>query len=387
MQRLREKDPQQIGPYTLVARLGAGGMGTVFLGADGIKQAAIKVAREGFLDDPSLRTRFEREIATLARMDSPYIARFLGSAIEEDLAWHAVEFVNGPTLADRVEQDGPLNQKEWSVLAEEIRLALDAVHKVGIVHRDLKPSNIILSELGMKLIDFGIAWDSDQTSVTTTGMVAGSPAWLAPEQLDGLPVTQETDLFSAGSVLTFAATGRSPWGRTTTTSVSAVVARIASHKPDLSGLTSEQCEVVEGLLAADPRARAWHFPAGTQVVNRGPARPLKPRVNASPLATTKIAGAPGTALSPASELFKKLRLPAIPWALGMVFFAFSTSALLNLLTVALLLGSVSWAVVRTVRFFRRFSVRRAWLSAIIAVPGSIVLTFAGLLLMSVLFWR
>lgn len=112
MQRLREKDPQKIGPYTLVARLGAGGMGTVFLGSEGTKQAAIKVAREGFLDDPSLRTRFEREIATLSRMDSPYIAGFLGSAIEEDLAWHAVEFVNGPTLADRVEQDGPLKEEE-----------------------------------------------------------------------------------------------------------------------------------------------------------------------------------------------------------------------------------------------------------------------------------
>ncbi len=387
MQRLREKDPQKIGPYTLVARLGAGGMGTVFLGSEGTKQAAIKVAREGFLDDPSLRTRFEREIATLARMDSPYIARFLGSAIEEDLAWHAVEFVNGPTLADRVEQDGPLNHEEWRVLAEEIRLALDAVHKVGIVHRDLKPSNIILSELGMKLIDFGIAWDSDQTSVTTTGMVAGSPAWLAPEQLDGLPVSQETDLFSAGSVLMFAATGRSPWGRTSTTSVSAVVARIASHKPDLSGLTPEQREVVEGLIAADPRARAWHFPAGTQVLNHAPAIPLEPRANASTEVKAKDAGSADTAPSSATELFKKLRLPAIPWAVGLVLFAFSTNAWLNLLTVALILGSLIWVVVRTIKFFRSFSVGRAWLGAIISIPGSIVLTITGMLIMSFLFWR
>lgn len=261
------------------------------------------------------------------------------------------------------------------------------MHKVGIVHRDLKPSNIILSELGMKLIDFGIAWDSDQTSVTTTGMVAGSPAWLAPEQLDGLPVTRETDLFSAGSVLMFAATGRSPWGRTNATSVSAVVARIASHKPDLSGLTVEQLEVVKGLLAADPRERAWYFPAGTQVVAHAPAQPLEQRVSSSTRVEATIAGSADTPHSPTSELVKKLLLPAIPWALGLVLFAFSTSALLNLLTVALLLGSIIWVVVRTVRFFRAFSARKAWSSTIIAVSGSIVLTIAGLLVMSTLFWR
>lgn len=391
MQKLREKDPEKIGPYTLIARLGSGGMGTVFLGSEGTKNVAIKVAREGFLDDPGLRTRFEREIATLERMNSPYIAKFLGAAIEEDIAWHAVEFVNGPTLADKVGHEGPLNPKDWFLLADEVRFALNDVHSAGIVHRDLKPSNIIVSEVGAKLIDFGIAWDSDQTSVTSTGMVTGSPAWLAPEQLDGLDVSPATDLFSAGSVLMFAATGRSPWGNTSTTSVSAMMARIASHKADLTGLDSDQQNIVEGLLQAKPEERTWGN------LRDAPPRdmhsPVLPQARKEPTAKqldTKDPGrgaSDGSSASPARDFFKTIRWPAIPWAIALTLFAFSTNALLNLLTVALLLTSLIWLIRQTFTFFRRYGASAPWLSLLVAIPGWVVVTFVGMLLMSALFWR
>lgn len=139
MERLRPSDPDVIGPYRVVARLGAGGMGTVFLGSQGTEKVAIKVVRQGFLDDPSLRTRFEREVASLEKMDSPYIARFLGSAIDEEIPWCAIKFVNGQTLADRVKINGPLTLGAWLLLAQELRLAIGDVHRQGIVHRDLKP--------------------------------------------------------------------------------------------------------------------------------------------------------------------------------------------------------------------------------------------------------
>lgn len=369
MERLRPGDPDVIGPYKVVARLGAGGMGTVFLGSQGAEKVAIKVVRQDFLDDPSLRTRFEREVASLEKMDSPYIARFLGSGIDKEFAWCAIEFVNGQTLAERVERDGPLGLDEWLLLAQELRLAIGDVHRQGIVHRDIKPSNIILTEVFMKLIDFGIAWDSDQTSVTTTGMVAGSPAWLAPEQLDGLQVTPATDLFSAGSVLMFAATGRSPWSAANNLSLSAVFARIASHKPDLTGLTAEQKGVIEALLQPRPEERRWLLPEEMSPVETGMFE-----------ATDQPESIP-------KEFLKTLRWPAVPWAIGLIISAVSlyvsVGAPVEWMGLALLLGSLVWLVVQIVRFFRSFGASQAWLGVIFAIPGWIVASGVGLAVASV----
>jgi serine/threonine protein kinase len=361
---LRPKDPKNIGPFTIIARLGAGGMGTVFLGARGTEKVAIKVARQDFLDDPSFRTRFEREVASLEKMDSPYIAGFLGSGIDEENAWCAIEFVNGETLADRVERDGPLGLDEWLLLAQELRLAIGHVHRQGIVHRDLKPSNIILTEVFMKLIDFGIAWDSEQTSVTTTGMVAGSPAWLAPEQLDGLPVTPASDLFSAGSVLTFAATGRSPWGEANASSLSAVIARIASHKPDLTGLNAEQEKVIEALLQPRPEDRSWLLPEEMSPID------------------TAMSEATDQPVSKAREFLKTLRWPAVPWAIGLLMASLSIGTSFEWVGPVIWLGSLVWLIVQVVRFFRTFGVSQAWLGAILAIPGWLIASWVGILAVS-----
>ena len=243
-----ESDPRQLGPYKIIARLGSGGMGVVFLGSRGSQRVAVKVMRSSFLDSPTLKTRFEREIATLKKIKSPFVAKYLDSDIEGDLVWHAVEFVNGPTLKEKVENDGPLSEEDWWALYSQMREALKDIHREGVVHRDLKPANIILSETGVKLIDFGISQDSEATSLTSTGMVAGSPAWLSPEQLEGTEVGSGSDLFTAGSVLTFAALGRSPWGNETTMTVPVAYKKILSLDFDFDGLPSAYKDAVSPLL-------------------------------------------------------------------------------------------------------------------------------------------
>lgn len=257
MRKLEPEDPEKIGPFEIVARLGAGGMGVVFLGTRGVERYAVKVVRRSYLDSPDLKSRFLREIETLKKLNSPLVARLVDSGIEKDLAWHAVEFVNGPNLREFVEANGPLENTAWWALAGQLQVALSDIHSVGIVHRDLKPSNIVMSELGIKIIDFGIAHDNEATSLTTTGLVAGSPAWLSPEQLEGTELSQASDLFSAGSVLVFAATGKSPWGQETTMSVPVLYRKILEAKPSLEGMSHSQQMLISGLMEADPRDRKF----------------------------------------------------------------------------------------------------------------------------------
>lgn len=257
MKKLQPEDPDQIGPFEIIARLGAGGMGVVFLGTKGVERYAIKVVRSSYLDSPDLKSRFQREIETLRRLASPNVARLVDSATEKDVAWHAVEFVNGPNLREFVEANGPLTESAWWSLAKQLQRALFDIHSVGIVHRDLKPSNIVMSESGMKVIDFGISQDNEATSLTTTGLVAGSPAWLSPEQLDGTELTPASDYFSAGSVLVYAATGRSPWGEETTMSVPVLYRKILEAEPNLQGLSSAQSGLIAALMDTDSKKRRF----------------------------------------------------------------------------------------------------------------------------------
>lgn len=257
MDPLVESDPRQLGPYKIIARLGSGGMGVVFLGSKGSQRVAVKVMRSSFLDSPTLKTRFEREIATLKKIYSPFVAKYLDSDIEGDLVWHAVEFVNGPTLKEKIENDGPLNEGDWWALYSQMREALKDVHRLGVVHRDLKPANIILSETGVKLIDFGISQDTEATSLTSTGMVAGSPAWLSPEQLEGTEVGPGSDVFSTGSILVYAALGRSPWGNETTMTVPVAYKKILSFDFDLDRLPSAYKDAVSPLLLKKASERTF----------------------------------------------------------------------------------------------------------------------------------
>jgi serine/threonine protein kinase len=282
LEKLSAKDPKTIGPYELVARLGSGGMGVVFLGTLGVKRVAVKTVRSSFLDDPGLKGRFQREIENLKAMNYPRIAKFLDSSIDEDIAWHAVEFVNGPNLSELVKSEGPLPEDQWWTLAAQLIETLGYLDSLGIVHRDIKPSNIIMSESGISLIDFGISQDSDSTSITSTGLVSGSPAWLAPEQLEGTTLSSASDWFSAGSVLVFAAKGKSPWGNETSMTIPVLYQKILTAEPDYSGLTQEQRDLVENLLDPDPKSRKlpkalpkFSGATTTSVPSRKTSTPLK----------------------------------------------------------------------------------------------------------------
>jgi serine/threonine protein kinase len=254
MERLRIGDPEQIGPWQIVNRLGSGGMGIVYMGTNGTRAAAIKVVREFLLEDPASRTRLTREVETLLRVKSDFVAEIVGSDIDGNPAWIATNYVDGPSLKILIEKEGPLTEEKWIEFARGFLSALSSVHAVGVVHRDIKPSNILLAKTGPKLIDFGISFVNDATSLTGTGMVAGTPAWLAPEQFLGREITTAVDNFAAGSTLMFAATGKTPWGADDS-SVGAVMHTILVEEPDLSALTEFQIEIITPLLVKDVQSR------------------------------------------------------------------------------------------------------------------------------------
>ena len=168
-------------------------MGVVYYGVDFRKsssnEVALKIIREHILEEPSARARLEREIDSLHAIDSPYVAKIVDSEIDSSPAWIATQRINGPSLSKWIEDNGPVNYQQWLNLAYGILHAINAIHGAGIIHRDIKPSNILLEQQGEilvpKLIDFGIAVDQGSTSITRTGVLVGTPAWLAPEQFLG----------------------------------------------------------------------------------------------------------------------------------------------------------------------------------------------------------
>lgn len=255
MDPLRPRDPRAIGPYKLVGRLGAGGMGVVYIASKGSETVALKIIRDSIIDDPSQATRFIREIETLKSINSPHVAKVLDTGAHNERPWFTTEFVNGPDLKSHVTDKGPMPDKSWDALAKGLLDGLAAIHAAGIIHRDIKPANIILSESGPKIIDFGIAQVADATSVTSTGAIAGTPAWFSPEQIEGSEISTATDLFSAGSTLVYAATGKSPWGDVEATTKASVY-KILLDEPDLSGLSEKQSRLVRPLLNKDASARS-----------------------------------------------------------------------------------------------------------------------------------
>lgn len=252
---LRPRDPKAIGPYKLVGRLGAGGMGVVYIASKGSETVALKIIRDSIIDDPSQATRFIREIETLKSIDSPHVAKVLDTGTHNERPWFTTEFVNGPDLKSHVMDKGPIPEASWDALAKGLLDGIAAIHAAGVIHRDIKPANIILSESGPKIIDFGIAQVADATSVTSTGAIAGTPAWFSPEQIEGSEISTATDLFSAGSTLVYAATGKTPWGDVDSTTKASVY-KILLDEPDLSGLSEKQSRLVMPLLNKDPNERS-----------------------------------------------------------------------------------------------------------------------------------
>ncbi|MGW2179548.1 bifunctional serine/threonine-protein kinase/ABC transporter substrate-binding protein [Streptomyces sp. NPDC001732] len=271
MEELRASDPSWIGGHRLLGRLGAGGMGAVYLGrtADGAL-AAVKVILPEHAGDAEFRVRFRREAEAARRVDSPWAVRITGSGTEDERPWLATEFVPGPALSEVVARCGPLPARSVRVLGRLLARALASVHAAGLVHRDVKPGNVLLGADGPRLIDFGVARVTDATALTAADLVVGTPGFLAPEQATegAAAVGPAGDVFSLGCLLAYAATGRPPFG---SGAVDALLYRTVHDEPDLEGVGEPELRALLGdLLAKEPEARPTAAALDARIVEDAP---------------------------------------------------------------------------------------------------------------------
>ncbi|MEU6845235.1 protein kinase [Streptomyces sp. NPDC046716] len=254
MQPLQADEPTTVGPYRLLGRLGAGGMGRVYLGRSaGGRTVAVKIVHPHFALDDEFRARFRREVAAARRVGGAWTAAVLDADPEAPVPWVATGYVAGPALAQAAGPGRALPEHSVRVLGAGLAEALAAVHGLGLVHRDVKPGNVLLTVDGPRLIDFGIARASDGTaSLTSTGASIGSPGYMAPEQILGKGVSGAADVFSLGAVLVYAATGESPFPGD---SSAALLYKVVHEEPELGSLTGDVRDLVAACLAKAPADR------------------------------------------------------------------------------------------------------------------------------------
>ena len=269
MEPLRPGDPRTVGPWKILSRIGAGGMGVVYYANRRGQKVALKIMRDLYGTEHNIGRYFARELANLRLVSGPYVAALVDADMEAASAWIAFEYIDGPNLKVFVDSNGPLLEDAWRKFAAALLKGISEVHARGVIHRDLKPSNIVIASTGPKLIDFGIAQALDDTPFTRTGMIVGTPTWMAPEQIDAMVVGKPADLFAAGSILLYAATGREPWGTGTTKEMQA---RICRGQPDMGGLSAMQSRLISALLIKDPIKRATAEDA-VRVLGGGNYRP------------------------------------------------------------------------------------------------------------------
>jgi len=250
-------DPRAAGAYTLVGRLGSGGMGQVYLAEDRAgRPVAVKMVHPHLAGNDEFRRRFRSEVQGARRVPPFCTAEVLDADPEAPQPYLVVEYVDGPTLAEAIDKTGPLSASNLHAVAVGVATALTAIHGAGIIHRDLKPANVLLSPGSPKVIDFGIARALDATSQDTrTGNMVGTVSYMAPERLSGeqgVPLTPAADVFAWGCVVGFAGTGRAPFAAD---SPAATAVRILTQPPRLDGLNGPLRRLVELSLSTDPRAR------------------------------------------------------------------------------------------------------------------------------------
>ncbi|MEV0160527.1 serine/threonine protein kinase [Nonomuraea fuscirosea] len=264
---LKPEDPRRLADYELLGRLGEGGQGVVYLAAsESDQQVAIKLLRPEVSFDPDIVQRFLREARVAERVAAFCTAQVLSTGVEAGRPYIVSEYIEGPSLRQVIEKDGPRTGGGLHRLAVSTLTALAAIHQAGIVHRDFKPSNVIIAPDGPRVVDFGIARALDATS-TLTSSVMGTPAYMSPEQFLGQPVEPAADLFSWASTMVYAATGRPPFGDD---SVPAVLARVLYNPPEVPGFDSPLREVVIDCLNKDP-ARRPTLDQATRRLLQGPA--------------------------------------------------------------------------------------------------------------------
>ncbi|MFJ2260053.1 PQQ-binding-like beta-propeller repeat protein [Streptomyces sp. NPDC087844] len=262
METLRPDDPRELGSYRLLGRLGAGGMGRVYLArSPGGRTVAVKVVRPELAADPDFRNRFQHEVETARAVSGRYTAPVVDAAPDAALPWLATAYVLGPDLTDVVEAHGALPERTVRALGAGLAAALQEIHAAGLVHRDLKPSNVLLAADGPRVIDFGIARAVDGNRMTQTGVVVGSPGYMSPEQAMGRDVGTAGDVFSLGVVLAFAATGRNAFGEGAA-SHAALLYQVVHGEPDVTGVPQSLVGLIRACLLKDPAQR----PAPAEIV-------------------------------------------------------------------------------------------------------------------------
>ncbi|MFH9867933.1 serine/threonine-protein kinase [Streptomyces lydicus] len=255
---LGPRDPRRIGAYRLIGRLGEGGMGRVFLArSDRGRTVAVKLVRAELADEEEFRARFRREVRAAQQVGGEWTAPVLDADTEAETPWLATGYIAGPSLQQVVGGGPPLPERTVRILAAGLARALRSIHAAGIIHRDLKPSNVLVTIDGPRVIDFGIARALEGVAgngVTRTGAAVGSPGFMSPEQVRGEPLGPACDVFSLGSVLAYAATGRQPFG-TAESAAHALMFRVAEEEPDLTGVPEGLRGLISACLAKDPAQR------------------------------------------------------------------------------------------------------------------------------------
>jgi len=250
---LQPSDPRLIGPFQLIGRLGAGGMGRVFLGMSAAgRPVAVKIIHAELAADPEFRARFSVEVAAARKVSGLFTALVVDADVDAQVPWLATAYVSGPSLSEAVRDRGPLPAAPLLALAAGLAKSLSAIHAAGVVHGDLKPSNVLLAPDGPRVIDFGISQAAEAAPLARSGLVVGTPSFMSPEQAAGQETGPLSDVFSLGAVLAFAATGRKPFG---TGQAAAVLERVVRGAPDLHGAPPEVRPLIERCLVKAPAGR------------------------------------------------------------------------------------------------------------------------------------
>ena len=254
VESLRRWDPERIGPYVLIGRLGAGAMGQVFLARSTAgRLVAVKTIRVELAEEPGFRARFAREVAAARRVSGVFTAAVIEADAEADLPWLATAYVPAPSLSTLVRKTGPLPVPAVRWLAAGCAEALQSIHRAGLLHRDVKPSNVLVAPDGPRVIDFGVARAAERVQLTVTRGSPGTPAYMAPEQArDSSQASPASDVFALGATLVFAATGHAPYHGET---VIDILVRLATEPPDMAGVPAELTELIAGCLERVPRDR------------------------------------------------------------------------------------------------------------------------------------
>jgi len=305
-----ERLPGTLGPYRLLDRLGEGGMGVVHLARDREgRLVAVKVLQPLGTEGPNARRRLGREVETMRRVRSPYVAEVLDADVTGEFPYIVTRFVAGPTLEDMVRRRGPLPGPGLRRLAYGTAEALAAIHAAGVVHRDLKPGNVMLAEDRPIVIDFGIAQVGDATRLTQTGLVMGTPGYLAPEVIEGEPSSPASDVHCWGATMVFAATGHLPFGGG---SYESIFYRIVSGRADLEGVPASLVPIISAALARDPahRPSASSLSAQASALEQSPDSPRPAAVyTGSPLPPAGVAGVAAEAAAVAAEAAQETQAP------------------------------------------------------------------------------